>query len=288
MPKWAVFRYALTGEPVSAGRSTDSWRTERARHFRRTRTFAALCAASSGERRSPGDARGEGAAGSLRQSAPCADDREGPPVPRPARAALPREDTAGSNATEERGSTDATRLSSVREIEDFPLAVRTRRVLTTLPDDVRHAARILRILAPSRESFALSNDSESRAARRRRRLEPCERAVRGGFTASNSRRGAPRMAREQTSRAPRAFWIPNPLSEYYPKMTYSSHCQSSPFIAANSRSWRSTPGPPSGVGADIPTSPPSVMATRPPPIRAWPPPLAFAYGSMTASMVLPM
>ena len=41
---------------------------------------------------------------------------------------------------------------------------------------VRQAARILRILATSRVSFALSNDSESRAARRRSRLEPCERA----------------------------------------------------------------------------------------------------------------
>ena len=60
--------------------------------------------------------------------------------------------------------------------EIFPLAVRTRCVLTTLPDDVGHAARIRRILATSRESVALSNDSESRAARRLRRLGPCERA----------------------------------------------------------------------------------------------------------------
>ena len=72
---------------------------------------------------------------SRRQSAPCADDREGPSVPRPARAAAPREDTTGSNATEARGSNDATRLSSMREIGDFPLAVRTRCVLTTLPDE---------------------------------------------------------------------------------------------------------------------------------------------------------
>ena len=72
---------------------------------------------------------------------------------------MPREDTTGSNATEERGSKDASRLSSVREIFDFPLA-----------------ARIRRILATSRESVALSNDSESRAARRRSRLGPCERA----------------------------------------------------------------------------------------------------------------
>ena len=50
------------------------------------------------------------------------------------------------------------RLSSLREIKDFPLAVRTLRVLTTLPDYVRQAARIHRILATSRESFALSND----------------------------------------------------------------------------------------------------------------------------------
>ena len=68
---------------------------------------------------------------------PCADDREGPAVPRPAgvaatpsrnwlpaapapRAALPREDTTGSNATEERGSKNAMRLSSVRENRRFP------------------------------------------------------------------------------------------------------------------------------------------------------------------------
>ena len=134
-------------------------------------------------------------------------------LPRPARAAAPREDTTGSTATEERGSKDGSRsrLSSVREIEDFPLAVRTHRVLTTLPNDVRQAARIRRILATSRESSALSNDSESRTARRRSRLEPCERAVRGGETASNSRRVAPRMAREQKSSVPRAFWIPQSL-----------------------------------------------------------------------------
>ena len=70
---------------------------------RQKRTFAALCAASSGELCSPGDA-----------------SREGPEVPRPARAAAPREDTAGRNAPEAR--------------------------------------------------------NEPRAARRRRRLEPCERA----------------------------------------------------------------------------------------------------------------
>ena len=45
-----------------------------------------------------------------------------PAAPAP-RAALPREDTTGSNATEEHGSKDAMRLSSVREIGDFPLAV---------------------------------------------------------------------------------------------------------------------------------------------------------------------
>ena len=61
---------------------------------------------------------------------------------------------------EERGSKDATRLSSLREIEDFPLAVRTRCVLTT-----------------SRESEALSNDSEPRAhesARASEVLSGCE------------------------------------------------------------------------------------------------------------------
>ena len=45
------------------------------------------------------------------------------------------------------------RLSALREIRDFPLAVRTLRVLTTLPDDVRQAARILRILATSRKAL---------------------------------------------------------------------------------------------------------------------------------------
>ena len=54
-------------------------------------------------------------------------------------------------------------VSSLREIRDFPLAVRTRRVLTTLPDYVRQAARIRRILATSRESVALSNDDKMRA-----------------------------------------------------------------------------------------------------------------------------
>ena len=88
-------------------------------------------------------------------------------LPRPARAATPREDTERS---EERGSNDALRLLSLREIEDFPLAVRTRRVLTTLPDCVRQAARIHRILATSRESSALSNDSESWSGRAPREL----------------------------------------------------------------------------------------------------------------------
>ena len=37
---------------------------------------------------------------------------------------------------------------------------------------------------------------------------------RGDETASNSRRGAPRMAREQNSRVPRAFWIPQSASEH--------------------------------------------------------------------------
>ena len=51
---------------------------------RRLRTFTALRAVSSGERRSPGDASSEGAVGSLEQSAPCADDSEGPAIPRAA------------------------------------------------------------------------------------------------------------------------------------------------------------------------------------------------------------
>ena len=59
--------------------------TERARRSRRTRTFAALCAASSGERRSPGDAS-----------------------------------TAGSNATEERGSKDANASFVIAGNQRFP------------------------------------------------------------------------------------------------------------------------------------------------------------------------
>ena len=69
-------------------------------------------------------------------------------------------------------------LPTLREISDFPLAVRMPCVLPTLPDVVRQAARIRRILVPSRESIALPNNSEPRAARRRRRLAPCERAAR--------------------------------------------------------------------------------------------------------------
>ena len=73
------------------------------------------------------------------------------------RAALaPSRTTQAPQRSEERGSKDATRLSSVREIGDFPLA-----------------ARILRILATSRESFALSNDSESRSGRAPRGLSKC-------------------------------------------------------------------------------------------------------------------
>ena len=62
--------------------------------------------------------------------------------------------------SEERGSKDATRLSSLREIADFPRAVRTRRVLTT-----------------SRESFALSNDSEPRSGRAPRGLSRLSRFI---------------------------------------------------------------------------------------------------------------
>ena len=71
-------------------------------------------------------------------------------LPWPARAAAPREDTTESEAIEEHGSKDAARRSSLREIEDFPLA-----------------ARIRRILATSRESVARSTDSESREPRMR-------------------------------------------------------------------------------------------------------------------------
>ena len=71
---------------------------------------------------------------SLRQSGIARRPQGSLRLPRPARAASPREDTTGSTATEERGSNDAVRRSSVREIGDFPLAVRTRRVLMTLPE----------------------------------------------------------------------------------------------------------------------------------------------------------
>ena len=152
---------------------------------RRTPAFAALCAASSGERRSPGDVSREGAVGSLRRSAPCADDREGPPVPRPAgvaaspprnwlpaapatRAAAPREDTTGRIAAEARRSEDL-RSSAITKISDF----------RTTASRGQRGDRV----------------ASSRASGRR-----------GGEPASNSRRVAPRMAREQQSRVPRAFW----------------------------------------------------------------------------------
>ena len=114
-----------------------------------------------------------------RRKAPFERPRNWLPAVPATRAAPPREDTAANAVSEARGSKDATRLSSVREIEDFPRAVRMHSILTTLPDDVRQAARIRRSLAPPRERVAVSNDSESRTARRRRRLGPCERAVRG-------------------------------------------------------------------------------------------------------------
>ena len=94
--------------------------------------------------------------GSRRRAPTTARDRRSlSPLARQRRARTPQ------GATRPRSVVRKTRmrLSSVREIEDFPLAT-----------------RILRILAPSRESIALSTDSESRAARRRSRLEPCERA----------------------------------------------------------------------------------------------------------------
>ena len=106
---------------VRQGRPVDhpvAWRTERARPGPGSPAFAAPCAASSGELCSPGDAS-----------------------------------TAANAVSEARGSKDATRLSSLREIGDFPLA-----------------ARIRRILATSRESFALSNDSEPRSGRAPRGL----------------------------------------------------------------------------------------------------------------------
>ena len=66
------------GKPVS-------WRTERARPGPGSTAFAAPCAASPGELCSPGDA-----------------SREGPQVPRPARAAAPREDTAANAVSKAR------------------------------------------------------------------------------------------------------------------------------------------------------------------------------------------
>ena len=92
-------------------------------------------------------------------------------------------------------------LPTLREIGDFPLAVRMRRILTTLPDDVRQAARIRRILALSRESVALSNDSESRAARRRRCLGPCE-AVEPPRIRGAERRAWPASSHRECRRLP--------------------------------------------------------------------------------------
>ena len=153
MPKWAVFRYALTGEPVSAGRSTNSWRTERARRSRRT-----------GRCKQRGSLRLPQAVGAVRR--------------RPRGTAGP---SARSRGTAARGH--------------------------YRPHRGRNASFGRPPVFRDHENLRYSDDSESRAARRRRRLEPCERAVRGGFTASNSRRGAPRMAREQKSTAPRAFCV---------------------------------------------------------------------------------
>ena len=148
-----------------------------------------------------------------------------PALPAP-RAAVSREDTTGSNAPEARGLTDANASFVSAGNRRFPAcshtadcnsferprnirsavvstptfrtglihvgmagSIRTRRVLTTLPDDVRQAARIRRILATSRESVALSNDSN-----------PGQR----GDGVASSRASGPE-AREQKSRAPRAF-----------------------------------------------------------------------------------
>ena len=99
--------------------------------------------------------------GSRRRAPTTARDRRSlGPLARQRRARTPQ------GATRPRSVVRKTRmrLSSLREIEDFPLAVRTRCVLTT-----------------SRESSALSNDSES-----------------------------------WESSVPRAFWTPESLSEHYP------------------------------------------------------------------------
>ena len=105
-------------------------------------------------------------------------------------------------------------LPTLREIGDFSRAVRTRRVLTTLPDDVRQAARIPRILAPSRESVALSNDSESRTARRRRRLEPGERAARRRIRLERDGSAVPRPASRRRACRERSGFR-DPSSEHY-------------------------------------------------------------------------
>ena len=145
------------------------------------------------DRPGPGGLNGRGALGEpgrSRRCAPRARESDALPVTQAARepaapSARSRDNAArGDRRTqsEDRGSNDGSpsRLSSVREISDFPLAVRTRRVLTTVPDDVRQAARIRRILAPSRESSALSNDSESQPSR----AQPLPAPPGGGFSAS--------------------------------------------------------------------------------------------------------
>ena len=102
---------------------------------------------------------------------------------------------------------------------------KTRRVLTTLPHYVRQAAGIRRILATSRESSTLSNDSESRAARRRSRLEPCEWAARRFHRLERDGGAVPRPAsrrRECRGRSgPR-----NPVSEHYRDDQPDSHLES--------------------------------------------------------------
>ena len=84
-------------------------------------------------------------------------------------------------------------LSTLREIGDFPRAVRTPCVLPTLPDDVRQAARIRRILAPSRESSALERQripgSEATGSPRAVRAGRARRVHRLEFAARSAAHG---------------------------------------------------------------------------------------------------
>ena len=125
---------------------------------------------------------------------------------------------------------NAVRSAVIAGNQDFSLAVRTPCVLPTLPDKIRQAARIRRILAPSRESSALSNDSEATAS---------PRAVRAGGEAVNSpqtgRRSRP-AARGQTSSTPRAS---SPFSSRRPHVRTVPTCRPQGIyrVNENRRPW---------------------------------------------------